>query len=70
MPRYKVHYVEGPNESLRISRERVVVAASFADALRPFTVWPVVETYDHRSACAQNPGTCLYYMEAWEAFLL
>ncbi len=45
-------------------------AASFADALRPFTVWPVVETYDHRSACAQNPGTSLYYMEAWEAFLL
>lgn len=70
MPRYTVHYINGANDSLQISDSRTVEAPSFAEALRPYTSWPVVETYDHTSACAQNPGTCIYHMEAWEAMLL
>lgn len=70
MPRYAVHYIDGANDSLKISSSQTVEAASFIEALRPYTHWPVVETYDHTSACAQNPGTCIYHMEAWEAVLL
>lgn len=70
MTRYSVHYVEGPNENLKISRRRIVEAVSFQEALAGVSDWPIVETYDHTSACAQNPGTSLYYVEAWEAFLL
>ena len=68
MKQFKVHYIEGPNENLKVSNEQIVAAESFQDALVRFTNWPVVETYDHASACALNPGTSLYYMEAWEAF--
>ena len=28
------------------------------------------EARDHLSAAAQNPGTCVYYTEMWEAVLL
>ncbi|MBS1375164.1 MAG: GMP synthase, partial [Desulfovibrionaceae bacterium] len=32
--------------------------------------WPVFEARDHLSAAAQNPGTCVYYTEMWEAVLM
>lgn len=67
MPRYQLRYVEGPNDRLKISHAHTVQAASFAEALASRTHWPIMESYDHRIACAQNPGTSLYYMEAWEA---
>ena len=68
MNRYKVHYINAPNGAIRISREQIVEARSFQEALEPFSNWPIVETYDHASACALNPGTNLYDLEAWEAF--
>lgn len=67
MPLYRVHYIAGPNENLKISRQQLIEAASFQEALSRVTAWPVVETYDHASACAKNPGTSLYDFEAWEA---
>lgn len=70
MPYYTVQYICGPNDSLQISHSGTVEAPTFAAALSRYTSWPVVETYDHSSACAQNPGTSIYYMEAWEAILL
>ncbi len=70
MKQYKVHYIEAPNGMVRISQEQIVEAPSFNEALGRFTSWPVVETYDHASACALNPGTSVYDMEAWEAFPL
>ena len=70
MPRYRVWYIEGPNGALRKSQEQTVEAASFAEALAPFSRWPVVENYSHTSASAWNPGTCLYYQEMWEAMLV
>jgi hypothetical protein len=70
MPRYQIWYIEGPNASLKKSSERIVNAVSFAEALAPFTCWPVTENYNHRTASAWNPGTCLYYQQGWEARLL
>ena len=70
MPRYDVHYIKGSNYALKIGPSHLVEAVSFEAALALHTPWPVVETYDHSSACALNPGTCIYYMEAWEAVLL
>ena len=29
-----------------------------------------IEARDHLSAAAQNPGTCVYYTEMWEAVLM
>ena len=70
MPQYRVHYIAGPNEDLTISRHQIIEAASFQEALGRVTQWPVVETYDHTSACAKNPGTSLYDFEAWDAMPL
>jgi hypothetical protein len=70
MPRYQIWYIEGPNNALKKSREQVVEAASFAEALAGLTRWPVVENYNHTTASAWNPGTCLYYQEMWEAMLV
>ncbi|WP_165174966.1 hypothetical protein [Desulfovibrio sp. ZJ369] len=67
MRKYRVHYIAGPNENLTISRQQIIEAASFQEALGRVTAWPVVETYDHASACAHNPGISLYDFEAWEA---
>jgi len=67
MPCYRICYIAGPNLALRKSREQVVEALSFAEALAPFSNWPVVENYNHTTASAWNPGTCLYYQEMWEA---
>ena len=70
MPQYTVRYIKGSNDNLKIGQSHTVQAASFTAALASHTAWPVVESYDHQSACAQNPGTCIYFMEAWEAILL
>ena len=48
----------------------IVEADSFNDALSLKCSWPVFEARDHLSAAAQNPGTCVYYTEMWEAVLL
>lgn len=67
MPRYSLCYIEGPNDTLKSSQHDVVEATSFQEALATHTLWPVVENYNHTMACAQNPGTCMYYQEMWEA---
>ena len=68
MPWYRLHYIEGSNDSLKKSPAEFVQADSFAEALATRTAWPVMETYDHAMACAWNPGTSLYYQEMWEAW--
>ena len=59
MPRYHLRYLKGPNYTLNLE-----------EALRPHTDWPITESYDHATATAWNPGTCMYYQEMWEAALL
>lgn len=70
MPRYHLRFLKGPNYTLRLAQEATVEAPSFAEALAPFTSWPITEAYDHATATAWNPGTCMYYQEMWEAALL
>ena len=70
MPRYRLDYYEEANMNLVRSPSGIVEAESFEAALRLRTQWPVFEARDHRSATAQNPGTCVYYTEMWEATLL
>lgn len=67
MQRYALCHIEGPNLKLKRSQHTIVEAASFQEALATRTDWPVVEDYKHESASAQNPGTCMYYLELWEA---
>lgn len=67
---YAVQYIVGPNERLNVGQRQIIEAASFSEALQRVTNWPVVENYDHSSACARNPGTSLYDFEAWEALPL
>ena len=43
MSRYRVHYIEGSGENLRIRKEQTVEAPSFQDALERFTHWPAAE---------------------------
>ena len=69
MPRYHLRFLKGPNYTLRLAQEATVEAPSFAEALAPFTNWPITESYDHATATAWNPGTCMYYQEMWEAGL-
>ena len=70
MPTYTVCYYEGMNMNLTASTPEVLEASSFAEALAAKTTWPVFEARDHLSATAQNPGTCVYYTQMWEATLL
>ena len=70
MPRYHLRFMKGPNYTLNLEFEAVVEAASFEEALKPHTDWPITESYDHATATAWNPGTCMYYQEMWEAALL
>lgn len=70
MPRYHIRFLRGPNDTLQQSQEEIVEAASFEEALAPHTNWPITESYDHATATAWNPGTCMYYQEMWEATLL
>lgn len=69
MPSYALCYIAGPNDSLQRSQQVVVEADSFQQALSTKTSWPVEEDYKHSTASAQNPGTCMYYQELWEATL-
>ena len=62
--------MKGPNYTLNLEFETVVEAPSFEEALKPHTDWPITESYDHATATAWNPGTCMYYQEMWEAALL
>ena len=70
MSRYHLRALAGPNYTLRLRRNITVEAHSFEEALRPYTTWPITESYDHATATAWNPGTSLYYQELWEATLL
>ncbi|MEG2173698.1 MAG: hypothetical protein RRY29_10655 [Desulfovibrionaceae bacterium] len=70
MPRYSLCHIEGPNDRLKSSQHALVDAASFQEALATRTTWPVEENYNHSCATAQNPGTCTYYQELWEATVL
>ena len=70
MPRYHLRYLKGPNYTLNLEYDGIVEAPSFEEALRPHTDWPITESYDHATATAWNPGTCMYYQEMWEAALL
>ena len=70
MPRYHLRYLKGPNYTLNLEYDGIVEASSFEEALRPHTDWPITESYDHATATAWNPGTCMYYQEMWEAALL
>lgn len=67
MSRYRVHYIEGSNEDLRIRKERVVEAPSFQDALERFAYWPVAEGREQAPA-SPHSGADLRHMEAWEVF--
>lgn len=67
MPRYKLRFLKGPNYTLELCHEEIVEAASFEEALAPRSDWPITESYDHATATAWNPGTCMYYQELWEA---
>ena len=68
MSRYRVHYIEGYGENLRIRKEQTVEAPSFQDALERFTHWPAAEACEQSPTCAQHPGANLCHMEAWEVF--
>ena len=70
MPHYHLRFMKGPNYTLKLEFESVVEAPSFEEALKPHTDWPITESYDHATATAWNPGTCMYYQEMWEAALL
>ena len=70
MPRYHLRYLKGPNYTLNLEYDGIVEASSFEEALRPHTDWPITASYDHATATAWNPGTCMYYQEMWEAALL
>ena len=70
MSQYRLVYYEGMNMNLTQSEPQIVEADSLEKALALKSAWPVFEARDHRSATAQNPGTCVYYTEMWEATLL
>ena len=69
MSQYKLVYYSGMNMNLVQGASEIVEADSFNDALSLKCSWPVFEARDHLSAAAQNPGTCVYYTEMWEAVL-
>lgn len=70
MSQYKLVYYSGMNMNLVQGASEIVEADSFNDALSLKCSWPVFEARDHLSAAAQNPGTCVYYTEMWEAVLM
>ena len=70
MSQYKLVYYSGTNMNLVHGASEIVEADSFNDALSLKCSWPVFEARDHLSAAAQNPGTCVYYTEMWEAVLM
>ena len=59
MPRYHLRYLKGPTYTLNLEYDGIVEASSFEEALRPHTDWPITESYDHATATAWTPGTCI-----------
>ena len=67
MNRYALRYLSGYQTMLQQGPVEYILAASLQDALRTKSDWPIETRYDGTSAWAKNPGTSLYYVEAWEA---
>lgn len=67
MNRYKLRYISGFQGELKQEHVGYVEAASLQDALRTKSEWPIEVRYNCTTAWAKNPGTSLYYVEAWEA---
>ncbi|MCL1985919.1 MAG: hypothetical protein FWG59_05685 [Betaproteobacteria bacterium] len=67
MNMYALRYLSGYQTKLKRGPVEYVAAASLQDALRTKSDWPIEIRYDCTSAWAKNPGTSLYYVEAWEA---
>lgn len=67
MNRYKLRYISGFQGELKQGNIEYVEAASLQDALRTKSNWPIEVRYNCTCAWAKNPGTSLYYVEAWEA---
>ena len=64
---FSIRYISGFQGFLKQEKETRVQAASLQEALRKFSDWPIEVRYNCTSAWAKNPGTSLYYVEAWEA---
>lgn len=64
---FSIRYISGFQGFLKQEKEIRVRAASLQEALRKFSDWPIEVRYNCTSAWAKNPGTSLYYVEAWEA---
>ncbi len=67
MNHYKIRYVRGPQGALTASGTEIVEAESLDQALAAKSSWPVERSFAGDCAWAKNPGTSLYYVEAWEA---
>ncbi|MDY0306091.1 MAG: hypothetical protein ACEB74_13670 [Desulfovibrio aminophilus] len=67
MNQYKVRYIWGPQGKLSATSEEIVEAGSLDEALSRKSAWPVERSFHGDCAWAKNPGTSLYYVEAWEA---
>ena len=70
MNTYLVRYIEGPQERLCAFAGETVQARSIDEALAAKSAWPVERNWTETSAWSKNPGTSLYYIEAWEATLV
>lgn len=64
---YALRYIYGFQGELKQAHQQVVQAESMQAALRAKSSWPIEVRYNGTSAWAKNPGTSLYYVEAWEA---
>ncbi len=67
MNAYRLRYIAGPQESLRVAHEHTVLADSLAAALGACCDWPVQCNRAGTCAWAKHPGTSLYEVKAWEA---
>ena len=70
MPQYHLRFMKGPNYTLNLEFEAVVEAASFEEALKPHTYWPILVCFFLFFFIFWNPGKCKYEQERWEAALL
>lgn len=64
---FKLRYIWGFQDRLQQECAGYMEAASIHEALASKSRWPVQVRYNRTSAWARNPGTSLYYIEAWEA---
>ena len=69
MPDYRIRYISCHQSALSVSREAVVRAESLEEALAQRSAWPMEKDRSGTCAWARNPGTSLYFVEAWEAEL-